>query len=391
MDKIGFKELEKKLISLHGKIETIEEIEKLNGNKFNVFNILGIQRREVETHSFFLHELINPKGSHSQDIKYLEIFMKNVLNLHSFKFENVIVGRETLIDESRRIDFTIENDEYYIAIEMKIDATDKDKQLKDYFDYAKKQKKDNSIVYYLTLDGKEAEEISHNGAEYEKISFAQDILNFIELSIEKSAELPTIRENLVQYLNLIKEITNQSIQGVEMEAIEIIDNPKVAQAATEMSRNLAKAWAKKEIIFWNKLKNKLEKYLTNNNLDKTWSVVDDFADNMTVEYISNLKKRDLRGVYLENNDFYFGCYIHNAGGFEYYLGSEHNLEEIANKTQVKNKCEENERYITSKYKYNFSKDYDDPTYDIFDSDKLEQIVEDIYQEVVGYMSKIANS
>ena len=171
MDKIGFKELEKKLISLHGKIETIEEIEKLNGNKFNVFNILGIQRREVETHSFFLHELINPKGSHSQDIKYLEIFMKNVLNLHSFKFENVIVGRETLIDESRRIDFTIENDEYYIAIEMKIDATDKDKQLKDYFDYAKKQKKDNSIVYYLTLDGKEAEEISHNGAEYEKISF----------------------------------------------------------------------------------------------------------------------------------------------------------------------------------------------------------------------------
>ena len=124
MEEINFKDLEKKLVALYGKIETINELEKIRGNKFNIFNILGIQRREVNTHSFFLYELINPKGSHNQGTKYLEIFIDKVLKLHDFKYDQVSVDRETLTDKSRRIDFTIENDKYYIAIEMKIDAID---------------------------------------------------------------------------------------------------------------------------------------------------------------------------------------------------------------------------------------------------------------------------
>lgn len=126
---IDFKELENALITLYGKIELIEELQKHRGDKFNIFSILKMERLEVKTHSPFLYEFINPNGTHYQDDKYLRIFINEVLKIEDFNFENVKVGRETLIEANRRIDFTIENDDYYIAIEMKIDAKDQDKQL----------------------------------------------------------------------------------------------------------------------------------------------------------------------------------------------------------------------------------------------------------------------
>ena len=138
-ENIDFKELENALIKLYGKIELIEELQKHRGDKFNIFSILKMERLEVNTHSAFLYELINPDGTHYQDDKYLRIFIDEVLKIEDFDFENVKVNRETFTNTSRRIDFTIENKDYYIAIEMKIDATDQDNQLSDYYEYAKKQ------------------------------------------------------------------------------------------------------------------------------------------------------------------------------------------------------------------------------------------------------------
>ena len=261
---IDFKELEKALIKLYGKIEIIEELQKHRGDKFNIFSILKMERLEVNTHSAFLYELINPKGTHYQDDKYLRIFINEVLEIEDFNFEKVEVNRETLIEANRRIDFTIENDDYYIAIEMKIDARDQDNQLSDYYEYAKKQNKEFTKVYYLTLNGKDASEKSFKNEEmidYEKISFQFDILNFIEKVIEKSANLPIIRESLIQYKNLVLNITNQTTQEIQMEIIEIINTPKMAIAATSMSKGLAKVWAKKEVLFWRRLSIKLEEYL----------------------------------------------------------------------------------------------------------------------------------
>ncbi len=198
---IDFKELEKALIKLFGKIELIEELQKHRGDKFNIFSILKMERLEVNTHSAFLYELINPKGTHYQGDKYLRIFIDKVLKIENFDFENVKVGRETFTNTSRRIDFTIKNKDYYIAIEMKIDARDQDNQLSDYYKYAKKQKKEFTEVYYLTLDGKDASGKSFKNEEiidYKKISFQFHILDFIEKSIEKSSNLPIIRESLIQ-------------------------------------------------------------------------------------------------------------------------------------------------------------------------------------------------
>ena len=332
MNKMNFNELEKALIKLYGKIETIEELEKHKGNKFNVFSILKMERLEVKTHSAFLYELINPKGTHYQDDTYLKIFVDEVLEIKDFDFENVKVGRETLANDARRIDFTIENKDCYIAIEMKIDATDQDEQISDYYQYIKEQDKKFSKVYYLTLDGKDADEKSAKDVEYKRISFQFHILNFIEKSIEKSASLSIIRESLIQYKILIQKLTNQTIQEIQMESIKFINNPDMAQAATIMSKNLDKAWAKREILFWNKLEDKIYLYIKNKT-DWTFVISPLFfnendnnrneSDEEVINKIVNIRKKSNDFMYfeLQKDNFYFTIYSYPNCNFSYGIYS----------------------------------------------------------------------
>ena len=54
--------------------EEDEEIAKKTGKNFNVFSIV-VKKDEVK-HSAFLKDLLDPKGTHSQDAVFLEHFLK---------------------------------------------------------------------------------------------------------------------------------------------------------------------------------------------------------------------------------------------------------------------------------------------------------------------------
>lgn len=399
-EKFDFKELEKVLITLSGKIDTIEQMERHKGEKFNIFSILNMERKEVETHSMFLYELLNPDGSHFQGMKYLEIFIKEILKIEPFEYENVKVGRETFADK-RKIDFTIANDDYYIAIEMKIDAGDQNKQVDDYFAFATKQNKINTEVYYLTLDGKEATEksVQNENTKYKPISFEEHVLNFIEKSIEKSVSLPIIRETLIQYKNLIKKITNQTTQDITMAVAvkNIITTPEMAKSATIMAQNLGYVWALREVKFWKVLADKLEEYLTNK---KGWiitydDVFCDKQDNLikSNEEIANVlakyrKKNYCCGVTIQKDDFELYLYSWTNDNLNFQIEKSKNIDDIANICNITKKFEDDKRWTTSKYEVNFSKDYNAPTYDIFSDKMLEEIVENVAKEVESYMDKI---
>ena len=388
-------ELKNKLIALNGKIETIEELSKHKGDKFNIFSILGIQRKEVETHSFLLYELMNPKGSHFQKELYLKIFIEEVLKIDDFEFNCVKIDREKIIPNSnRRIDFTIENNKYYIAIEMKIDANDQKEQIFDYYKYLENQCKEPKL-YYLTLDGKEASENSSKGVEYEKISFSYHILNFIEKSIEKSASLPIIRESLIQYQNTIKNITNQTTQELQMEAIKIIDNPEVARAATELSKSLACAWGEKELYFWDKLEDKIKEYLRLNNLDKKGWIISFYDDEIRSDKLSYIVTSGYKNIYITKDDFYFRICSQRVGNFFYDITSDNkkiDTDEIAQKLNFLNKSKDVRwKFTNLEGELNFSKDYNNPTYDVFDNKKLDEIVDYIYKETIAYINIISEN
>ena len=46
--------------------EKYDAIAELTGENFNIFKILKMETKEVKTHSAFLAELLNPKGSNGQ-------------------------------------------------------------------------------------------------------------------------------------------------------------------------------------------------------------------------------------------------------------------------------------------------------------------------------------
>lgn len=205
------------------------------GEAFNVFNVLGLSCNETRTHSAFIAELLNPKGSHgcgdtflSEFIKTTEIKPKNKKDFNEKELENAKVKVELSIGttnkantEGGRIDIIIYIGKYCIIIENKIYAEDQEKQLLRYSNYAKAQKEKKAItgykLFYLTLFGDEASECSTANElkcnkDYITLSYSNDIIEWLKVCKEKAVEKPLVRETIIQYINLIKELTNTDME-----------------------------------------------------------------------------------------------------------------------------------------------------------------------------------
>ncbi len=400
--------LKEKLIKLQGKIETIEAIKQEKGENFNIFSILGMERLEVQTHSAFIYELINPKGVHNQGSLFLNLFIENVLELKDYK-KVLDVKREDFTFDKRRIDFTIATETYQIGIEMKIDAGDQKNQLSDYFKELGNRcnKKQKVKLYYLTLAGSEANDFSTNGQlkvekNYKLISFESTIYNWIHSCIEKTATLPFIRENLVQYANIIKKITGQTSKEITMDVTKMIDNPKIAQAATEMAKNIGIVWAKREAIFWDKLGNLILDKLENNweifSPDIFWDKNDKLKniEDITDAIYTHRKDSDkviefLFEKTINKKEIRLRLYQYNTQEELFYHLDEIDsmtIDDLAEKLGL-NQTSKKVRYGSSKIKVNFyGRNVTEPTYDLFDDKKLNALVKETAKSVLAKLSII---
>ncbi len=258
---------EKKLLN---KVKQIIEIHDKHANQqgesFNIFTILRMERKEVDTHSRFIYELLNPKGLHGQGDIFLTLFVQMVLGLP--EAENIRNPRREDVPESsdakRRIDFTIESDQYLIGIEMKVDAGDQNKQMEDYHKSLSNllaRKDANSVkLFYLTLDGKSPSKKSIQGLEegqYKNISFKTDVLDWVEQCIQQSATKSVLREALVQYKILLEKLTGIS-KGVQMQSADLIlKSQENMKAALTLTKSLTSAQIKLQTDFWNELLHQL--------------------------------------------------------------------------------------------------------------------------------------
>jgi hypothetical protein len=203
-----------------------EEMAKLSGENFNVFKILGLTSNEVRTHSAFLAELLNPKGSHGQSTVFLELFLKvsdaGFIDLKTafISIEESIGKINTNGNEGGRIDILIKDGfNNCVIIENKIYAGDQNKQLIRYSNFAEKFSK--SKILYLTLYGSYANEgsvidestgkILTIGIDYFPISYNEFIVNWLNICKKEAVNHPILRETITQYINLIKILTNQNL------------------------------------------------------------------------------------------------------------------------------------------------------------------------------------
>lgn len=247
-----------------------EQVAKITGENFNIFSILGLTSAE-NSHSLFIADLLNPAGSHLQGELYLKLFLTELgfsehfehLNLATVTTEKYIGDVANDYSEGGRIDIFIEHPTSNIIIENKIYAGDQFQQLYRYYQYSNKINKKATILY-LTLDGVQPSKESLGELSIESIScvsYRENILNWLEKCIAKSATLPTIRETIIQYRNIIRQLTNQcNNQNKETEIMDIIlsseENFNTAKQIAEVMNNIDKAHDKVLNFIRNKFKNK---------------------------------------------------------------------------------------------------------------------------------------
>lgn len=195
------------------------ERKKYTGEDFNIFEILGIGHFEAATHSKFLGNLINPKGSHSQGTLFLELFLDE-LGITTLNINNAKIELEKSVGEQGRLDIYITDGENTsIVIENKIYAGLQDDQLERYCEFLEGEKCKNKYLIFLTLfpyDRKGEENIITpikkwtQIVKFNHISYQCEIISWIEKCREKAVQLPLIRESLTQYVQTIKILTNMN-------------------------------------------------------------------------------------------------------------------------------------------------------------------------------------
>ena len=222
--------------NLLSEVQTItnsySRINKMSGQNFNLFSLLRKESDEVRLHSRFIAELLNPEGSHQQGTLFLDCFLEQ-LSITDFKTINATSYVEYytgIISDDKEyggnIDILLRSDtNKVIKIENKIYALEQENQLLRYYNF-----QNDGYLIFLTLNGKESTnhtDLENRKIDYLQISYKNEITNWLQDCIAKSATVPIVRESIVQYLNLIKKLTHQNINTkMSKEIVEKITHNK---------------------------------------------------------------------------------------------------------------------------------------------------------------------
>jgi hypothetical protein len=215
-----------KIVGTH--LEDIRE----RGEDFNVFTILGMETNEPKTHSAMFTALLDPKGNHYHDEKFLKLFLKEIgydykdenLKLVKVKAEHHLGKISKNFKSGGSIDILITFPSgRAIAIENKINAIDQRNQLYRYSFF----KGNDCALYYLNKTGKPPSKDSLftlTDEDYEIISYNKQILNWL-LQCLAITKVGSIVENAIkQYQILIKKLTNTMDKHLENNLNELIVN-----------------------------------------------------------------------------------------------------------------------------------------------------------------------
>lgn len=306
---------------------------------FNIFSILRNEYDEVNLHSKFLSELLKDKN-HGR--KFIELLLP-IIGVENINYKRVNIFSEYSVKDNGRIDiilkFFLEDNKKVIVIENKIYADDQYQQLKRYYDSMLMEgyKSEEIELVYLTLAGAEPSEDSIKGLpaavreNMRIISYKDDIITWIEDCIKEVAQVPIIRETLVQYESLLKKITGKGerIMTEEMKNM-ILSNKDYLDMVYKLTDVLVKIKQELQLKFWEKLEEKLnnslnlqlEKRLEYPNHHYSENLIEKFYTNSRnnrfyglMYFIKDLENRGKLYLRIEVSDnLYFGFRIINNEG-----------------------------------------------------------------------------
>lgn len=190
--------------------------------QFSIFDMLGQSSREL-THSAFIAQMLNPKGTHEVGALFLNIFLAHLPVKFDFLTDDADVeiekdyGPKTGKGEGSRggrIDIFL-RDSYgrIIAIENKIYATDQEDQLQRYSNSISEESNEY-LILYLTLDGRKPSNCSGT-VKYHQISYKHTIKRWLE-DCQKALDATHPLHNIItQYMTTINTlISDQQVIGI---------------------------------------------------------------------------------------------------------------------------------------------------------------------------------
>ena len=186
---------------------------------FNVFSVLYKETDEVNLHSRFLHALLDYKKPGTETRENLKDFLLHV-DVQGFELYGVEVKREW-----KNIDILLTNaNKKALAIENKINAEDRPKQLWRYYNTLKEQNYlDRNIhLLYLTLDGRDPTSGSVGDLNSEKITLVSydNLIPWLESCQKRAYDEPELRESAAQYIQLVQKLTRTDSRGKYMDALK---------------------------------------------------------------------------------------------------------------------------------------------------------------------------
>lgn len=208
--------------------------------KFNVFTCLMDSSEEVNLHSRFISSLLDPQGNHWLGFAPIDIILKTLNSSFQYNQETIeVIPSSSNWSEYKEIDILLidRKTNYAIIIENKIYAFDSNHadegQLERYYRRIIEEDKipqDNVEVYYLTIDGHEpSEESVSTSSKYKDlpdivrcITYGNEITQWLQQCMQIACDKPYLRETIAQYINLIKEMANDTEIEDRLEILKII-------------------------------------------------------------------------------------------------------------------------------------------------------------------------
>lgn len=205
----------------------IDKWYKENSPNYNVFKILGLENKEVTTHTPFIENLLSPNGSHNQNTLFLNSFLDYIKQ--NKKLDDKDINSNDIKNQywhtekgTEYVDLRIANNNFKkaIFIENKIYSDAHDGQLSHYFKKWKEEYTGGGAFIYLSINGKNPNKEGYD-ENYEKdgenfkyrreiierelktISYKEDIKSWLENLIDL-IESETVKFTIKQYLKLIE-------------------------------------------------------------------------------------------------------------------------------------------------------------------------------------------
>lgn len=198
--------------------------------RFNIFTTLLKASDEVRLHTRFLHELLNPNGTHDCGDLFLKLFFQTLENQSPVSHENEQQPFEAsewnhsdwkiwkeFRTNSGQLDLLLECASGTLVIENKIYHHEGERQIARYSEYLASRPQKQKLLLFLTLTGDQAS--SHENHAYLRISYAKHILHWLNLCLRETYSSPCINQILIQYQAVVQHLTGNDLTTQDMAPI----------------------------------------------------------------------------------------------------------------------------------------------------------------------------